>query len=92
MKFVKNYNSFLNESESVAEGKLEDIAAKIPFKEWYVDHDTDPEDGYHYAVAKYKGKYYGCWGAVVNAGGDLEDVDFDLEVEEITRSEYEAIS
>jgi len=92
MKFLKKYDSFLNESESVTEGKLEDIAAKIPLKDWYIDHDTDPEDGYYYAAAEYKGKYYGCFGAILSAGGDLEDIDFDLEVEEISKSEYNSIS
>jgi hypothetical protein len=67
-------------------------AEAIPFEEWVVDWEHGQSDGYYYVVAEWKGKYYLQWGAIVNAGDDLEDIDFSQEGEYITKKEYENIA
>jgi hypothetical protein len=91
MKYTKNYGDFLNEAKFDAK-KFRKEAEAIPFEEWVVDWEHGQSDGYYYVAAEWKGKYYLQWGAIVNAGEDLEDIDFSEEGEYITKKEYENIA
>lgn len=82
MKHLKGYEGFLNEA------KIDKEAEKIPFGDWEVVWGEGQTDGYYNVAAEYKGKYYLCYGGIVSAGDDLEDIDFDMGVEYLDKKEY----
>lgn len=87
MRHLKNYGDFLNEAK-IDYNKLEKEADAIPFEEWEIVWGDGFTDGYISVAAKWKGKYYLCYGGVVNASDDLEDINIDWGVEYLTKKEY----
>lgn len=88
MKYTKNYNNFLNEAKFDYK-KFRKEAEAIPFKEWEVVWGEGPTDGYYMVATEYKGKYYLCYGGVVNAGDDLEYIDFGMDGEYLDKIDFD---
>jgi len=87
MKYTKNYNNFLNEAKFDAK-KFNKEVQDIPFGDWEVVWGEGQTDGYYNIAAEYKGKYYLHYGGIVSDGDDLEDIDFDMDGEYLTKQEF----
>jgi len=82
-----------SKSESLSEAKMDykkfnKEVQDIPFRDWEIVWGEGATDGYYNVAAEYKGKYYLHYGGIVGSQEDLEDVDFDMDGEYLTKQEF----